>query len=179
MSTAYYADTFTLSPSSHSNQNVRVGLGRAFPSEVERTAALQLFQVDLYAQLGKKVAPKASLEEQIQAGKTAYGQQNQSSFVSAASNLGTAYAKKAGERSIVFIPSYNSTNQNARFTAYLRNDYGEIEFIEGAPSISTSDPSISKFSTALEAMKEGDLLGAGFDSIENAAIQFYLENSKP
>jgi len=179
MSTAYYTDSFTLSPSSHSKQNVRVGLERALPREVDRTAALQLFQVGLYAQLGKKVAPTASLEEQIQAGKTAYGQQNQSSFVSAASNLGTAYAKTAGEKSIVFIPSYNSTNQNARFTAYLRNDYGEIEFIEGAPSISTADPNIAKLAAALEAMKEGDLLGAGFDPIENAAIQFYLENSKP
>ena len=188
MSTAYYTDTFTLSPSSHSKQNVRVGLERAFPREVDRTAALQLFQVDLYAQLGKNVAPKASLEEQIQAGKTAYGQQNQSSFVSAASNLGTQYAKKAGEKSVVFIPSYNSTNQNARFTAYLQNDYGEIEFIEGAPSISTADPRVSKLAATLEASRKAENLNdvpwtqwpqGRVDSIEDTAIQFYLENSKP
>lgn len=178
MSTAYYTDRFTVSPSSHSNKNVRVGFERALPRPVDQTAALQLFQFDLYANLGKGMAPDASLEEQIQIGKTAYGQQNQSSFFSMPANLGTIYAKSAGEKRVVFIPSYNSTNQNARFTAYLQNDYGEIEFIEGAPSISTADPRISKLAATFEALKKNDNLGS-VESIEDTAIEFYLESSKP
>ena len=179
MSDAYYSDSFTVNASNPSSNNKRVGLERALPNQAERTAALQLFQISMFEQIGSRISPDATPREQIEAGKVAYQQQNQSTFTSSSANLGTIYAKTAGQKRIVFIPSYSSTNQNATFTPYLQNDFGEIEFMEGVGVISTSNPQISMLAARLNALKESGSLEGGLDSVPNAAIEFYLGNKKP
>ena len=179
MSDAYYSDSFTVNASNPSSNNTRVGLERALPNQAERTAALQLFQISMFEQIGSRISPDATPREQIEAGKVAYQQQNQSTFTSSSANLGTIYAKTAGQKRIVFIPSYSSTNQNATFTPYLQNDFGEIEFMEGVGVISTSNPQISMLAARLNTLKDSGSLEGGLNSVPDAAIEFYLGNKKP
>lgn len=174
VSESFYSDNFSISPSSLSQNNVRVGIERTFPDNAQRSAALQLYQVSEFARLGAENYPSLSPREQIEQGAILYRRENK--YVMTNRSLITFGAGERTQSSIVFAPRYNDTNMSAVFTPYRKNVYGDLEMIADGTKISSNDPRISMLAAQMAKL---DLSGDRPDRvIENYAINFFLNRGR-
>ena len=174
VSESFYSDNFSISPSSLSQNNVRVGIERTFPDNAQRSAALQLYQVSEYARIGAEEFPNLSPREQIEQGAEVYKRSNK--YVMTNRSLITFGAGERTQSSITFAPRYNDTNMSAVFTPYRKNAFGDLEMIADGTKISSNDPRISMLAAQMSKL---DLSGDRPDkAIENYAINFFLNRGR-
>lgn len=174
------SDKFTVGQFGKVGALSQLTISRSFPSNEAKAAAIGLFQIQMYEEMGRQKMPNASRRKQIEQGKILFSSKYGKSTI----GRGFSIFQPTGADRIVFAPIYGGTNRKATFVPYVVNSFDETMQLSTDLKIRTSDNMVMKMAQALKIANDGsglDLLNSTSVSqvFENSMIDVYLGGRRP